>query len=217
MPDELEDIQPDEEPAKEDEGAEPASDDVISDGEQAPAAEDAPASETQAEEAPSEEAPAEEESKDKKKRGRSTRLKSERRRAPKQDELAKSLLKGELRYRGFETICSECYEDFSLNPNIKLDKFNCPECDHASKTPDEEFLRKYYGAKEKEKFNLKVALIALGVLILIAFLWPIIDTNPNNQDSGGLTYGFFFLIFVGLVVLIWFGIRYEIKRYETYF
>jgi predicted RNA-binding Zn-ribbon protein involved in translation (DUF1610 family) len=153
------------------------------------------------------------------KRTRSARVRTTSRRSSRKSRKSRMqpVMRGELKNRSFLAVCSECYEEFIVDPNYKAEKFNCPECDHQAIMADEEYLRKFYGAKKNENFYLLMALVSFGVLALVFFVWHLVLVNPANADEGVFNWGFLFIMVLAFVSGIYFSIRYEIRRYEAYF
>lgn len=124
---------------------------------------------------------------------------------------------GPLRGAPFQTICSECYEEFTIDPNADTDEFNCPECDHPCKFPEDEVLQEIFAAKKQEKKNLKIAFVFFGILVIAALVWIFLLVDPTMMEDQAVNYGLLFVVFASLVAGIVFSIKYEIKRYDTYF
>jgi hypothetical protein len=77
----------------------------------------------------------------------------------------------------FTVICSECYEEFVVTPREGVESVTCPLCDHGSKAPTEEFLRKLGQRKRVERKKLILALAFFGIMFLLGLVWLFLMIN----------------------------------------
>jgi hypothetical protein len=117
----------------------------------------------------------------------------------------------------FRAICSECYEEFVVDPKPGLNTIVCPECDHGAKAPSEEFMRKWTHHKKQENKKLLVALIAFSAIVVLGLVWLLLMVNPEYKEETGLHYAFVGLMVVLAALVLYFGGSYESNRYEAYF
>ncbi len=117
----------------------------------------------------------------------------------------------------FKAICSECYEEFVVTPRPGLENIVCPECDHGTKAPSEEFMRKWTHLKKQETKKLIIALIAFGIIFVLGLVWMFLMVNPEYKEKTGMHYGFLGVMIVLTAVVLYFGGTYEGSRHETYF
>jgi hypothetical protein len=117
----------------------------------------------------------------------------------------------------FKAICSECYEEFVVVPKPGLDTIVCPECDHGSKAPSEEFMRKWTHHKGQENKKLIIAIAAFSTIIILGLVWMFLMVNPAYKEETGMHYAFVGIMVVLAVIVLYFGGTYEGRRYEAYF
>ncbi len=153
----------------------------------------------------------------KKKSGRiSGKKKSGRRPSARKREYARVVVP--LSRAPLKIICSECYEEFTLDPKEDLETIVCPECDHGASAPSEEFLRKWTKAKKVARKKLIVAFVAFGLLFILGLVWMLLQVNPGNfVDNDGMNYSFFGAVILLTGIFLYFGGTYEASRVEAYF
>lgn len=113
--------------------------------------------------------------------------------------------------------CRECFEEWTLDPAKAGEVIACPVCEHRAQAPSDDLLHQVavYGGIERK--NLMLA--AGGALLMVASMvgWVILTAEPARAKDSLQFYGPIGSSFLGFVMTIVFGAKYEKSRYETYF
>ncbi len=113
--------------------------------------------------------------------------------------------------------CRECFEEWTLDPARAGEVIACPVCEHRAQAPSADLLHQVavYGGIERKN----LVLAAGGALLMVASMvgWVVLTSVPERANDSLQFFGPIGAAFLGFVMTIVFGAKYEKSRYETYF